>query len=78
MRFVRHVCCDNVLREFGARVMALRLASNQSRREVAGAADIRMRALARFERGERSLDFIEFVRLCLVLGPFLTQERHQV
>jgi len=68
MRFVRYVSCDNVLREFGSRVLALRLARNQSRRQVAGAADIRVRHLTLFERGERSLEFIEFVRLCLVLG----------
>lgn len=68
MKFVRYVCCDNVLREFGARVQALRLARNMSRVKVAGAADIAVRSLARFENGERSLDLIEFVRLCLVLG----------
>lgn len=68
MKFVRYVCCDNVLREFGSRVLALRLARNLSRAKVAGAAEIPVRSLARFECGERSLDLIDFVRLCLVLG----------
>jgi transcriptional regulator with XRE-family HTH domain len=68
MKFIRYVSCDNVLRGFGARALALRLAQNLSRAEVAKEAIIPMRRLARFEGGERSLELIEFVRLCLVLG----------
>lgn len=68
MKFVRYVSCDNVLHEFGARIAALRLAQNLSRAEVAGAAGISLRRLARFESGAASLDLIGFVRLCLVLG----------
>lgn len=68
MQFIRYVCCDNVLREFGARVLALRLACNLSREEVTGLADMPVRSLAKFETGTASLDLICFVRLCLVLG----------
>lgn len=68
MKFIRYVSCDDVLRDFGSRVRALRLARNLSRAKVAGQAAIPLRSLARFESGERSLDLIDFLRLCLVLG----------
>ena len=68
MEFVRYVSRDDVLRDFGARTRALRLSRNLSRERVAREAVIPMRSLARFESGERSLDLIDFVRLCLVLG----------
>lgn len=68
MHFIRYVSCDEVLREFGTRVRALRLARNLSREEVAGAANIPVRSLAKFETGAASLDLVCFVRLCLVLG----------
>lgn len=68
MKFVRYVSRDDVLRDFGARIQALRLSRNLSRAKVAREAVIPMRSLARFESGERSLDLIDFVRLCLVLG----------
>lgn len=68
MKFIRYVSCDHVLQEFGSRMLALRLAQNRSRQEVACAAGMSVRGLARFETGAGPLDLMRFVRLCLVLG----------
>lgn len=68
MKFVRYVSRDNVLREFGARITARRLALNLTRDELSDQAGVPVRTIARIESGAVSTRLFSFMRVCLALG----------
>lgn len=68
MKFVRYVSRDNVLREFGARITARRLALNLTRVELSDQAGVPVRTIARIESGAVSTGLFSFIRGCLALG----------
>ena len=68
MKFVRYVSRDTVLREFGARIAARRLALNLTRVELSDQACVPVRTIARIESGAVSTGLFSFLQVCLALG----------
>ena len=68
MKFVRYVSRDTVLREFGARIAARRLALNLTRAELSDQSCVPVRTIARIESGAVSTGLFSFLQVCLALG----------
>lgn len=67
MKFERYVSQEDLLVEFGQRIRTHRLARNLSQEEVSLQAGVSISALSALESGRRSIDLLQFLRICLAL-----------